>query len=92
MLEGNKTYKPAKSGNCFFLGYFYNSEGKVFRGGEAAEYLRRIIINKDFTLQNSLSGIYSAVIIEEEKLTISGDLINFFPVYYAYAQNRWIVF
>lgn len=91
ILEGNNAYKPAKAGNCFFLGYFYNNEGKVFRGTEAAEHISKIIINNDEIKQKSLSGIYSAIIVEEERLIISGDIINFFPIYFAYTENRWVV-
>jgi asparagine synthase (glutamine-hydrolysing) len=91
ILEGNNAYKPAKAGNCFFFGYFYNNEGKVFRGTEAAEHISKIIINNDEIKQKSLSGIYSAIIVEEERLIISGDIINFFPIYFVYTENRWIV-
>lgn len=91
ILEGNNAYKPAKAGNCFFLGYFYNNEGKVFRGTEAAEHINKIIINNDENKQKSLSGIYSAIIVEEERLIISVDIINFFPIYFAYTENRWVV-
>jgi asparagine synthase (glutamine-hydrolysing) len=91
ILEGNNAYKPTKAGNCFFTGYFYDKLGKVFNGAEAAEYVCNIIINNDFIEQSSLSGIYSAVIIEEERLIILGDLVNFFPIYFAFIENRWIV-
>lgn len=91
LLEGNNTYLPSKSGNCFFLGYFYDKQGNVFRGQKAAELISKIIFNNEIDELNSLSGIYSAVIVEEENLTIYGDNVNFFPIYYAFVENHWIV-
>lgn len=90
-LEGNSTYKPMKFGNCFFTGYFYDERGKVFRGSAAAEHVLRIIKDNDYKAQASLSGIYYAVIIEEDKLIIAGDIINFFPIYFVYRENRWLI-
>lgn len=91
ILNGNNTYKPTNLGNCFFIGYFYDSLAEVYRGSKAAAFISKAITNNDLSALNSISGIYSAIIVEEDKVFVTCDIVNFFPIYFIFTRNRWLI-
>lgn len=84
-LLGNNTYKWIQKENKFFIGYIFDEENSVFLTKEFA------IEKIKFNLKKQFSGIYSYIEISNDKILIKSDLINFFPIFFYYSNNNWIL-
>lgn len=83
-LSEKNPYKWTYSDNSYFIGYVIDKE-TVFREDSAIDKIT-------FSDQKIQSGIYSFILVRNDKVLISNDINNFFPVFCYYKSGSgWII-
>jgi asparagine synthase (glutamine-hydrolysing) len=83
-LSSKNPYKWTYSNNAYLIGYVVDKKN-VFRHNSAIDKIT-------FSDQKIHSGIYSFILVRNDKVLISNDINNFFPVFCYYKSGSgWII-
>ncbi len=85
-LTGNSAFHWTKTENAMFIGYCFDEKNLLLTDFKAIDYI--LDNHKDGFTAN---GIYSLIYFQEDKLEILTDNINFFPIFFSYIKNTWLV-
>jgi len=86
---GNNAFKPCELNGNYFLGYFYNFEGKLFRDEEAILHFLDLHNKNNIQEINKLSGIFTILIVEDSKLFVYSDITNYLPIFFIHINEEW---
>jgi len=91
-LSENKTYPWFTDGTLWLKGNFFDPDHNYYSHQKAFDYVTEQL--KDHSLSDlvaKLNGIFTIVYRQMGCLKIACDPINFFPVFYARKDDRWMV-
>jgi len=93
ILKGNPAYCWTNTDNSYFIGYIYNSCEKINRGPDAINLLKGLlevdkIIDEEI---RDFDGMFSFICSFPDKTIILTDIVNFFPVFYMWHENQWVI-
>jgi len=92
LLKGNYTYTWTQLGNIYFLGYFFDSENKLYRENEAAEFIaKQLETNLLEDVCKGMNGNFAVIVLSENRYFLVSDSVNFFPLFYKIEKDQIII-
>lgn len=91
-LKGNSVYSWYSNNTTSVIGYFFNANNELFTKEEALTYIesQRKTLSL-FEIAKQLNGIFTIVEQTENSVSIICDSVNYFPVFYSFQNNNWII-
>jgi asparagine synthetase B (glutamine-hydrolysing) len=92
LLKGNNTYSWTNFENIFFMGYFFDENNELHQNIEATIFVFNELKKKtrdEFC--NSINGLFTFIIAEENQHHLVSDSVNYFPLFYTFKNNEWTI-
>ena len=91
-LVENKTYQWFYKNNIWLKGNFFDPEQNYYSNQKALEYLTKQLETRSLPeVVKKLNGIFTILYHESAGISIACDPVNFFPVFYALNNGKWLV-